>query len=697
MTTPDAPEPEQPSLLPELRGAVRGAVREARAETAAAAAKRRKAVEPAEVDPVAEVLVDVPLAHLDRPFDYLVPAAMAETALPGVRVKVRFAGQDVDGFVVARRAASDHPRLQPLRRVVSAEPVLHADVAELSARVARRYAGSRADVLRLAVPPRHATTEKAAPVAAATPPAPAAVRAAAAEAWGEHEHGAAFCEHLARGEAVRAVWSAPPATDWPRLVALAAATAYAAGRGVLVCVPDGKDVDRVDAALTAVLGEGHHVGLRADAGPAARYRDFLAVSRGARRVVVGTRGAIWAPVADLGLVVVWDDGDDLHAEPRAPYPHVREVAVLRAEQSGAAALLGGHACSVEARQLLTEGWAAPIALPRAVLRERVRVRVAGATDRELERDPYARTTRLPTAARDALRAGLESGPVLVQTPRSGYAASLACERCRTPARCTRCTGPLQLRTATEPPACRWCGTEAPQWACGTCGHRGLRAPVLGETRTAEELGRAFPAVPVRTSAGDRVLATVPATPALVVATPGAEPAAEGGYAAVVLLDTWLALARVDLRTGEEALRRWMNAAALVRPGAEVVAVGDPAEPVLQALVRWDPAGYADREAADRVSARLPPGTRLASVTGEPDAVEVFLEHLQVPPPVEVLGPVPVPVAPRGGPVEDPEVRAVVRVPLAASRALEDALGAAVRERSARKLAAVRVQVDPPSL
>ncbi len=123
--------------------------------------REKKPVVPAEVDPVARVLVDVPLAHLDRPFDYAVPETMAEQAQPGVRVKVRFAGQDVDGFVLERAATTEHTgRLQPLRRVVSPEPVLAADVADLTAEVAARYAGTRSDVLRLAVPARHATTEK---------------------------------------------------------------------------------------------------------------------------------------------------------------------------------------------------------------------------------------------------------------------------------------------------------------------------------------------------------------------------------------------------------------------------------------------------------------------------------------------------------------------------------------------------------
>jgi primosomal protein N' (replication factor Y) len=284
--------------------------------------------------------------------------------------------------------------------------------------------------------------------------------------------------------------------------------------------------------------------------------------------------------------------------------------------------------------------------------------------------------------------------VLVQTPRAGYAASLACERCRTPARCRACTGPLRLGGPTTPPACGWCGVVEEAWACPTCGHRGLRAPVVGESRTAEELGRAFPSTRVRTSSGSGVLATVDARPALVVATPGAEPVAEGGYTAVLLLDTWLALSRPDLRTAEEAVRRWCNAAALARPGGRVVAVGDPAHPALQALVRWDPAGFAEREARERQETHLPPASRLATITGPPGAVDDALTLLSLPPGAELLGPVPV----EGGrETAGPLVRAVVRTPRAHGDALSTALGELQRLRSARKLDPVRIEVDPPTL
>ncbi len=635
---------------------------------------------------MARVLVDTPLAHLDRTFDYVVPVSMAADAVAGARVKIRFAGASRAGFVVARATHTEHTgTLTPIQRVVSPEPVLDPSIAELAGLLAERYAGTRSDVLRLAVPPRHATIERQASPAEE----PVTVDAARArEAWSAYAAADPFLAHLAGGGAPRAVWSASPGADWPRQMAAAAALTLVSGRGTVLVVPDRRDVARVDAALTDLLGGGHHVVLTAGAGPARRYREFLAVARGTRRIVVGTRAASFAPVRDLGLVAIWDDGDDLHAEPRAPYPHAREVLLTRAELQGSAALVGGFARTVEADQLLTHGWAHEIAASRDALRDAVSVSIAGATDAELARDPLARSARMPQQVHVAVAAGLRQGPVLVQTPRRGYAPSLACERCRTPARCATCTGPLALSRRAVPPACRWCGSVVEAWVCARCGHRGLRAPVVGERRTAEELGRAFPATPVVASGGDHVVDSVPDRPAIVVATPGAEPVAAAGYAAVVLLDTWLALARPDLRTDEEALRRWLGAAGLVARGGQVLAVGDPAHPALQALVRWDPAGFARREADARAEAHLPPASRLATVTGEPGAVDDALTLLVRLPGTEVLGPVE---------VEEGDSRMVVRVPRMHGPALSRALGEVQRVRSARKLDPVRIQVDPSGL
>ena len=247
------------------------------------------------------------------------------------------------------------------------------------------------------------------------------------------------------------------------------------------------------------------------------------------------------------------------------------------------------------------------------------------------------------AARTALQAGL---PVLVQVPRRGYVPALACARCRTIARCRHCTGPLSLPDRdTAGAVCRWCGREEPALRCARCGSDAVRAVVVGARRTAEELGKAFPGIAVITSGGDAMVAAVPGEPAVVVATPGAEPVAAGGYGAALLLDGWALLGRQDLRAAEDTLRRWMAAAALVRPrgdGGTVAVVAESAIPTVQSLIRWDPVGHADAELDARAEVGLPPAVHIAAVDGAPAAVGALLDTAELPETAQLLGPVDLP-------------------------------------------------------
>ena len=646
--------------------------------------------------PVARVAVDVPLPHLDHPFDYVVPDALDAAAVPGCRVRVRFAGQLADGFILERLSSSDHPgRLASLHRVVSPEPVLTPEIAALAREVADRFAGTLADVLRLAVPPRHARVETEASRDGGTAAAPDPPERPHPGVWTCYPDGPGYLAALSRGGAPRAVWTALPGPRWAEAIASAVQAALASGRGGLVVVPDGRDVARVDAALAATLGPGRHVALTADLGPAERYRRWLAIRRGRATAVVGTRAAMFAPVASLGLVVLWDDGDDLHAERRAPYPHAREVLGLRAHRAGAGALFGGFSRSTDTAQLLASGWARPLEPERATVRRFAPLVRAAGDDAELARDAAARAARLPTLAWRVARDGLRDGPVLVQVPRRGYLPALACQKCRHGVRCGSCAGPLALVASRTAPRCRWCGRWETGWRCSRCGSTRVRATAVGARRTAEELGRAFPAVPVRRSAGDAVFAAVGEEPALVVATPGAEPVAEDGYAAALLLDGRALLGRAELRTAEEALRRWMNAAALVRPaarGGSVVVLADGELAPVQALVRWNPASHAQRELSERAELGFPPAVRMASVTGHHEAVHELLSYLDLPSRAELLGPVPM----DGEDDDGGQVRALVRAPRPQGLALAQALRAAQGVRSGRKASGqVRVQIDPP--
>ncbi|MGO8959766.1 MAG: primosomal protein N' [Streptosporangiaceae bacterium] len=719
---------------------------EDRARTARSAAMGRRAAtrQPAADLPVARVAVEISLPHLDRPFDYLVPAPLADAAVPGCRVRVRFAGRLTGGYLLARTEHSEHQgKLGYLERVVSSERVLTPELAGLARAVADRYGGTLADVLRLAVPRRHATGGASGPLAQADDPGsaePAGAPRPASPAprggqprpglprlWDRYRDGPSFLAALADGRSPRAVWSGLPGPHWPAEIAGAVSAVVASGRGALVVVPDAGDLERVDRALLAAeragqLPAGGHTVLAASLGPAERYRRWLAVARGEVKIVAGTRSAVFAPVANLGLVALWDEGNDLLAEPRAPYPHAREVLALRAHRDRAAALIGGFARTAEAELLVTTGWARSLAADRATVRLVAPRVLATGEEPELARDEAARSARLPSIALRTAHEALDSGPVLVQVPRRGYLAAVGCERCRIQARCD-CGGPAELPGPASPLRCGWCGAAITR-TCRRCGHQGLRALVTGARRTAEELARAFGSVPVVSSGGSHVVSQVGAEPAVVVATPGAEPWAESGYAAAILVDGWAMLGLASLRAAEEALRRWMAAAALVRSGqagGSVVVVADGSQRAVQALVRWDPATFADRELAERAELRFPPAARMASVTGPADAVEALLAVTRLPAAAELLGPLPLPAAGRSArgsgragrygrmPARQPAaanaagtdqvpIRYLVRVPRSEGGELATELrtGQALRS-AAKEPGLVRVQLDPATL
>ena len=642
--------------------------------------------------PVAKVAVDLPLANLDRPFDYRVPDELDAEAQPGVRVKVRFAGQLRDGFILQRAALGERTDLAPLQRVVSPEPVLSPEVAELVRAVADHYAGSFADVVRAAVPRRHAATEKATP---ANHPSPDPADQSSGT-LADYPAGSEFLDVLRAGGRPRAAWTVLPTVgpvgDWAAGLTEAAAATLASGRSAVLLVPDARSLARLAEAVTTRFGRGTFATLSADTGPASRYRNFLAVSRGGVRLLIGTRAAVFAPMPELGLIALWDDGNDAYAEPHAPYWHTREVAALRAHLAGTALLVAAHARTAEVQQLVGRSWLVGVQFPPVQARQRTAALRGIGTNSA--RDPQTTTARLPHDAFTVVRAGLAAGPVLIQVPRAGYLPMLVCSGCRTAALCPNCRQPLS-DVGGSGPGCRWCGPLLKTWRCPECGDGRLRSPVVGIARTAEEFGKAFPGTTVLQASADKPLAAVGAEPALVLATPGAAPPAASGYAAAVLLDAELMLGRVDLRASEESLRRWLAVVSLVRSAADggtVIAIGDPSLREVQALLRLDPVGYAERELADRQAAGFPPAHKLLTLEAAPATVAAALADLQLPAAAQVLGPFDLPDS-----GTEPTARATLRCPLGESTELIAAVRALLSVRAAKKEPPIRVRVDPQVL
>ncbi|MFB2599804.1 primosomal protein N' [Herbiconiux sp. P17] len=618
---------------------------------------------------VARVMLESPLPQLDRLFDYLVPAALVADAHPGVRVKVplRSAGRTARGYIVELAERGDYGgSLSEIDEIVSPLPVLTPEVWALARRLADRAAGSACDIVRLAIPPRFVRVEKAFIArqggvgAASVDPAGADGSIVSGALTGYSASDAAHLADPGARAAIDAIATVVPVQTadgvdhtvghWALTVAELAASVFRAGESVIVAVPDYRDQISLEQALSH-LGVGNAV-VPLDARQARndRYAHFLTALDGAPHIVVGNRSSIYAPVSRLGLIVIWDEGDSLQSEPLAPYVHVRDAALVRQEQSGCRLAFVAHSRSTEVERLVELGFLhqvfpSPRYLPRVV-----------PTAEQDDADAPQNAARIPTAAWQVARKGLESGPVLVQVARPGYAPVLACQTCNAPAACTVCGGPLHVGRAGQRPSCTLCGAIAANWTCSHCQGTRYRFASIGAGRTADELGRAFPGTRVIVSDGERTVLTVDARPALVVATRGAEPIASGGYQAVLLLDGPRMLARESLRVAEDCLRWWSNAIALSAPRAPNVLVGVGGE-LAKALVTWQQETVAGSELGDRRRLRFPPAVRIATITGAADTVATALADLRALlsdeewAKMDTLGPVP---------TDDGSVRAIVR-------------------------------------
>lgn len=575
---------------------------------------------------IAAVAVDVALPHLDRTFDYRVPAELDEAIAVGQRVRVRFAGRIVSGYVMRLHDDTAHATVD-IRSLVSTTEVLPAPMAALVRAVADRYASTFADAVRFAVPPRHGKAESAAleaPEPAPSKPAPldgplTAVRGIPA-----------FIDRTRNGQSVAACLELPAALDMAQSIATLVTTALSAG-SVIVVVPDARDVERIRRALVSLAIE--PIVMQAGAGPAARQRAFTAASRATRAVVIGTRSAVFAPLRGLGTTIVVGDGSDALVEPHTPGWHVREVALLRNSTHHWSSLFVGRHRSIEMQALVQQG--AVKALPWPTERWRaLSIRVEAVPERLDDADPVMRQLRIPPSVFRAVREALTRGSVVLSVPQRGYITSVRCSGCRELARCTKCSGPIAIAASGEQPRCTLCGLAG--WQCPWCAATQVRHVGIGADRTRDELGRAFPNVPVRVVDAEHPLDRVPDAPQLLLVTPGAEP--DGRVPLAVVLDADAVLARHNLAASVEALRRWSDVVALVEPGGRALVVGASTAPAVQALVRSDPAGFAEHELRERAMVGLPPALH-AAVVEAPAGATAAAEIAEAAPGANLLGPV----------------------------------------------------------
>jgi primosomal protein N' (replication factor Y) len=330
---------------------------------------------------------------------------------------------------------------------------------------------------------------------------------------------------------------------------------------------------------------------------------------------------LYAPIT-AGAIFIWDDGDQSHQDQQSPYATSREIALIRQKLTDCHLAFFSHARSVEVQRLIEIGYltesSSDFSKPNLSVSEG--------------------EFRVDSAAWLAIRDGLKTGPVLVQVSSVGVAKSLYCKSCSSRAMCSGCNGPLWINSKGET-KCRWCNSFALSATCRDCGGAEFRSGKPGATRTVAEFGRSFPGVKVTEVTANQEKVSIDSKPQIVVATPGIEPACQGGYSAVVILDANDALSRDSLRATEDAIRFWANAIALMSPAGRGVIVGVLGE-LGTALALWQLRELMSAEYAERVALSFPPAVRVLSATGSAANIALVRAALSSNPATAVLGETP---------------------------------------------------------
>jgi primosomal protein N' (replication factor Y) len=540
---------------------------------------------------IAKVRFASPLPQLDKEFDYEVPSELEDVVQVGSSVEVAFGkgGKSKVGYIWALEAQSTHRgNLLPLLNIISNFPALSVQQMALIEAVSDRQAGTAGELIGGATPKRHVRVERnfdESPI-----PIP-------------NVDFSGYEARLARelvtqnGFYMQATMEGDDneCPNWAKEFVQAALSQYQLGKSTLVVLPDFSDLARFETALE--LAELKAISFRhssADTG-STRYLNFL-MSMTHVGITYGLRGASFSPSKNLGLILVWDDGDDSHTEQASPYWTSREVLLQRQSLENVKMAISSYSPSSEVLRL-------------------IQIQYFGYSQAET---PTRKSTitalgdRLDSESFAAISNAIASGKnVLVQIANNGWASGLVCVGCRELRTCPSCSTSIWIDPEGKT-RCRSCKIVTALSVCA-CGKSSTRPSRLGSSAMEQQLRRAFSGGTILLSDGTNRLTKVSGKSLLVVATPGAEPAIEGGFDLVLLADASRMACSPRLRALEQSLGKWANAIALSKSDATIICVGLKGA-LAERMSRFDFFGAVSEDLAERVELALPPATRVCSIT-----------------------------------------------------------------------------------
>jgi primosomal protein N' (replication factor Y) len=409
----------------------------------------------------------------------------------------------------------------------------------------------------------------------------------------------------------------------------AAATALAQGRSAILLVPEIALVPALARAVLERFGERLAI-LHSGLGTGERNQEWERVRRGEAMVVLGPRSALFAPVADLGLLVVDEEQDPAYKQEVTPRYHARDLALVRGRSAGATVLLVSATPSLESRYNVERGKLGLLQLTARVgqgsLPEGILVDLR--QEEGVRRRPG--DVHFSARLRAEIGASLDAAEqVILLRNRRGYAPMLLCRACGEAMRCPDCGLPRTYHRRSRKLLCHYCGQgiNAPE-RCPFCSEKALEPIGAGTERVEEDFREIFPGVAVDVL--DRDTTRRPGGLAAVLerfergdtrVLIGTQMVSKGHHfprvslTAVLTADSYLSFP--DFRAVERTYNLLTQAAGRAgrgdRPGRVVIQTFHPDHYAIQAALTGDDAAFLEEEMRFRHAFHYPPYTRMVQL------------------------------------------------------------------------------------
>ena len=526
---------------------------------------------------VVNVWVDSGLPHLDGVYSYRCPNELIEKVSIGSRLKVPFNSRSCEALVVEiieTNETIDHYKV--IESVLGNVPVANTAMIEFYRTMSKYWASDPYSLIKFGIPSRVASVER---ITGAEP-----LKYSKNVNVSKKTSQNYFMMHT------------PHKSAYLEIVELALERMKHGS--TLLLLPDTKDIDRVLQIFLGKKNDFEVIRLDSSLPRAQRYENYLKSSLNKGVLVIGNRSALFAPMVDLNSVIVGFEKSEQYFEKKHPYWNTRDSAFLRAQIENLNLYFTGYVPSSDMAQRIESKNV-------KFITERANVTTTAF--------PQTQGELLPDRIIPAIRKALNQGAVLFLVPRKGYANALLCAKCRNIALC-KCGGRLLVAGQNADPMCSVCNTAVKNWQCSWCAGTTRYISARGIDRFHEEIGRAFPNIPIQLSSAPNILEEVAEKTKIVIATTGSIPGSFKEYSAVVLLEGQRFLAASSSRFEELVYESFFEAAAHVSKKGNVFVVLDAFHPLVAAITKWNPGTLVRKILRENEEAFLPPYSSMAVLT-----------------------------------------------------------------------------------